>query len=282
MANQIVGLDHAVIAVRDLDQAAEVFRRLGFTLTPRGHHAEWGTANHCAMFGQDYVELLSPEGDGAEAEAVRAFLEQREGLMGLALRTNDGAASGESLRRAGLDVPVPRSLSRRLDAPDEPVLMFSETPLPADATPGVPTRMIQHLTAQRDRHPEWLQHVNGAFGIAAVTAVVDDPVSLTPAWDRVFGPHSAVVTDETVTVHTGRGLIFLTRPEDLTQLHPDAELDEQPPPPALVVLALQVADTRKAAEILHAGGVEFGRDSDGTIRIPPSQACGVTIEMAGA
>src|SRR5215211_4643411 len=41
----IVGLDHIVVLVRDLDGAAETWRRLGFTLAPRGtHSAHMGTA----------------------------------------------------------------------------------------------------------------------------------------------------------------------------------------------------------------------------------------------
>lgn len=282
MANHITGLDHAVIAVRDLDQAAEAFRRLGFALTPRGHHAEWGTANRCVMFGQDYIELLAAEGAGVEADSVRAFTRQREGLMGIALRSTDGAATAESLRRAGLDVPVPRSLSRKLDDGAGTTLMFSEVPLPAEATPGVNSRVVQHITAQRERFPEWTDHPNGAFGIASVTAIVAAPTELTPAWDRVFGPHAAVITDDTVTVHSGRGLIFLAKPDDLSQLHPEAEDEELPPPPALVVLALQVADTGRAAELLHRNGVGFSRDSEGTIRIDPEDACGVFVEMVGA
>lgn len=281
MANHITGLDHAVIAVRDLAAAAEVFTRLGFALTPLGHHAEWGTANRCVMFAGDYVEILAAEGAGAEADAVRAFTSQRDGLLSLSIGSANGAATGESLRAAGLVVPMARSLSRKLDDGKGTTLMFSELPLPVEATPGIATRIIQHITAERERHPHWLEHPNGAVGIASVTAIVDEPPALTPAWDVVFGPHSAVLTDDTVTVHTGRGLIYLTRPDELTQLHPEAELDELPPPPALVALAIRVVDTDRAAAVLKANDVEFSRDREGTIRIPPSEACGVFIEMIG-
>lgn len=282
MANYITGLDHAVIAVGNLQAAAEIFGKLGFALTPKGHHAEWGTANNCIMFAQDYVELLSAETGGAEAERVRSYKRGQDGLMSVSLSSSNGAAAAESLRGAGLDVPMARSLSRKLEDGKGTTLMFSEVPLPPAATPGVPTRVVQHITAERERNPQWMEHPNGAIGIASVTAIVDDPPALAPAWDRVFGPHSSVMTDDTVTVHTGRGLIYLTRPEELTQLHPDAELDELPPAPALVALALQVADTDRAAALLKANKVEFSRDREGTIRIPPSEACGVFIEMIGA
>lgn len=280
MANNITGLDHAVIAVRDLEAAAEVFRRLGFALTPKGDLPEWAAFNHCAMFGGDYLELLAAGGEGPEATQLKDFTARGDGLMSVSLGSANGAAAAESLRNAGLEVPVPRSLSRKLD--DGTTLMFSEVPLPAGATPGVPLRIIQHITAERLRNPQWLDHPNGAVGIASVTAIVDEPPELTAAWDTVFGPHTAVLTDDTVTVHTGRGLIYLTRPDELTQLHPEAELDELPPAPALVALAIKVADTDRAAAVLKANRVEFSRDREGTIRIPPSEACGVFVEMIAA
>jgi hypothetical protein len=57
-------LDHVVVTVRDrLDEAHAAYRRLGFTLTPRGHHT-LGSMNHLAVFGTDYLELLAvPPGD---------------------------------------------------------------------------------------------------------------------------------------------------------------------------------------------------------------------------
>lgn len=282
MHTHVTGLDHAVIAVRDIAAAAETLRRLGFALSPTGHHPEWGTVNICAMFAQDYLEILCAEGPGEVADTVRSFTREREGVMTLSLSTRDGAAAVEHLRSKGFDVPEPRSLSRKLDDGKGTTLMFSEIMLPPEATPGIPSRLVQHITAERERHPEWLDHPNGAIGIASVTAIVDEPGELIPAWDLVFGPHSATPTDNTVTVHTGRGLIFLSRPDDLTQLHPEAELEEPPPAPALVALALQVADTDRAASILKANGIQFSRDAEGTIRIPPSEACGIFLEMIGS
>jgi catechol 2,3-dioxygenase-like lactoylglutathione lyase family enzyme len=53
-----LAIDHAVIAVRDLDAALASFRALGFTLTPRGYHSI-GSQNHCIMLGRTYIELLA-------------------------------------------------------------------------------------------------------------------------------------------------------------------------------------------------------------------------------
>jgi hypothetical protein len=52
-------IDHVVVNVRDrLDQGAQAYRRLGFTLTPRGYHS-LGSMNHLAIFGTDYLELIA-------------------------------------------------------------------------------------------------------------------------------------------------------------------------------------------------------------------------------
>jgi catechol 2,3-dioxygenase-like lactoylglutathione lyase family enzyme len=55
----VVGIDHAVVMVKDLDKAAENYRRLGFTVSPRGtHSAHMGSGNYTIMFDPDYMELL--------------------------------------------------------------------------------------------------------------------------------------------------------------------------------------------------------------------------------
>ena len=52
------GLDHIVHAVRDLDAAAEFYRRSGFTVGARNRH-EWGTHNYIVQFPGVFVELIT-------------------------------------------------------------------------------------------------------------------------------------------------------------------------------------------------------------------------------
>ena len=275
MTSHITGLDHVVIAVRDLDAAAETFRRLGFTLSERGEHAQWGTANCCAMFGDSYVELLAARAEGEPADRVRAFTESREGLMALAFGTRDAAADA---RRLGLAAPA--ELSRTIPTGDGPALArFQIAKLPVAATPGAESFLCQHLTPELLRQPGWTGHANTATGVTSVTALAADPVSLMGDWDRLIGPARSTATDETVTVHTGRGLVFLCRPEDLDQLHPEAEDEPAPPPPALVALTITVADPETAAAVLRGNGIPYSRDPNGNLRIAASDCHGVFLEM---
>ena len=55
----VIGIDHAVVVVRDIDKAAENWKRLGFTVSPRGtHSAKMGSGNYTIMLDPDYMELL--------------------------------------------------------------------------------------------------------------------------------------------------------------------------------------------------------------------------------
>lgn len=276
MRNTILGLDHAVIAVRDLEAAGATFARLGFTVTPVSSHAEWGTANRCLMFAHDYVELIAAVGEGEAAGRVGAFTQDREGLLAVAIGTTDAAAAVECLRSRGLDVEAPRPLSRL--AGGLPV-RFEVAVLPPEATPGMPAWLCRHLTPEALRRPGWLDHANGASGIASVTAVLADPPAAVTAWERVFGAASATLTDEMVTVHTGHGTVFLTQPQDLDMLHPAADEGGLPAPPALVVLSLTVADPGRAARLLDTAGIDYDRDVEGNVRIPAAEAHGVLIEL---
>ena len=274
MTSHITGLDHVIIAVRDHERAASVFRALGLTLTSRGEHAEWGTANVCVMFGADYLELLAATGDGGPADRVRDFTQSREGLMGLVWGTSDAGADC-----ARLGIEPPGALSRSIEGD---TARFIAGILPPDTTPGIASFLCQHLTPEKLRRSGWTDHPNGARGMISVTAVMAEPLDLMGYWDRLIGPAAATATDETVTIHTRHGMVFLCRPDDLGQLHPEADSDEPPAPPAMVALTLQVADTDTAARLLKANGIGFDRDRQGRIAIPPEEACGVLIELVQA
>src|SRR5262249_11203629 len=82
----VIGIDHAVVMVKDLDKAAENYKRLGFTVSPRGtHSAHMGSGNYTIMFDPDYMELLGVLAPTEQNAPARAFLEKRgEGIERIA------------------------------------------------------------------------------------------------------------------------------------------------------------------------------------------------------
>jgi len=147
-------IDHAVIAVRDLDAAAASFTALGFTLTPRGYHSI-GSQNHCIMLGSTYIELLAAPIAHPWLEYYRNFVAHGDGLAALALATDDADAAYASLRAQGIPARQPMDLARPVEGG---VARFRLVQIE-----NAPQLFIcQHLTRELVWRREWQAHANGA------------------------------------------------------------------------------------------------------------------------
>ena len=114
----IRGIDHVLVGVRDLEAARSSYTRLGFTVSPRGRHIGWGTANYCIMFPDDYIELLGIVDPTQFTNNLNRFLESREGLLGLAFASDDVSLAARALNRAGIAPGEMRDLKRILEHPE--------------------------------------------------------------------------------------------------------------------------------------------------------------------
>ena len=78
-------LDHAVINVKyDMDGAVQLFKKLGFSMTPRGFHSH-GSMNHLMVFENDYLELIGiPEGKMIERQDL---MDAPVGTNGIVFKT---------------------------------------------------------------------------------------------------------------------------------------------------------------------------------------------------
>jgi 4-hydroxyphenylpyruvate dioxygenase-like putative hemolysin len=163
-----LAIDHAVIAVRDLDAAAAGFGALGFTLTPRGHHSI-GSQNHCIMFAATYVELLVAPLAHPWLEYYRAF---GEGLAAIALSTDDADAAYRDFKDAGAKPPI--DLARPVEGG---VARFRLVQIE-----GAPQVFIcQHLTPELVWRREWQTHANGARQLLSASLPAKKPFDGLPA-----------------------------------------------------------------------------------------------------
>lgn len=184
----ITGIDHALIGVRDLEAARETWMRLGFTVSPRGRHIGWGTANYCIMFQRDYIELLGIVDPDQFTNDLDRFLEQREGALGLAFATGDAVAAAAELTARGIAVDGPKDLKRILELPEGDALpAFSLVHLPPEAVPGLKAFLCQHLSRDLVWQPQWTAHPNTALGIRRVTVAVEDPEATARAYAEIWG-----------------------------------------------------------------------------------------------
>ena len=179
MLPTIDGLDHVVIAVRDLQAAADDWGRLGFTVSPRGLHSpHMGSGNHTIMFGEDYVELLGVVAPQPHNAPMRRFLEGREGLERCAFTTRDAAAGVAALRERGLAGVGPIEFGRPVPLPGggETEARFSVFQWPEEEAPGgVRIFACQHHTREAVWIPTLQRQGNGATGIRRVLVADAEP-----------------------------------------------------------------------------------------------------------
>jgi len=278
------GIDHTIVGVRDLEGARAAYARLGFTLSPRGSHIGWATANYCMMFAADYVELLGMAGGAGESAGLDRFLARAEGLMGLALKTADAGGASAQLQGLGVAASAPKDLARRLELAEGTVMpRFRLVDVPPGLAPDFKLFLCQHLTPAHLRRPAWTQHANGAQGIQRVTIVVEAPAALASGYRALFGGNAVLAaTAESLTVRpeTGGHLHFLT-PAAFRALAPTADVALAPRGTTLVGTDFRVADPAATARQLATAGIPFRATAHG-LEVAARHAAGCLVAFVAA
>jgi catechol 2,3-dioxygenase-like lactoylglutathione lyase family enzyme len=192
-------LDHVIVCVRDLPDAAETYARLfGREPSWRGAHPGQGTANALFRLANTYLELVGVSGEGPFARVIGERLERDgEGLIGLAFGTDDADACAAELRARGIAAADPREGSG-VDLRSGAKRSWRNVHWPPAATRGVLSFAIEHLsradalppaplTSPRESAVEALDHVvvRSPDGDAA-RAVWGESLGLRLALDKSF------------------------------------------------------------------------------------------------
>jgi catechol 2,3-dioxygenase-like lactoylglutathione lyase family enzyme len=143
----ITGLDHVVVLVRELEAGAAAYQTL-FARAPAWRSAGDGAETVLFTLDNMTLELMSPAGDGAAADRIRAALaEQGEGLASICFRTNDIAKMHRRLDRLMLK-PEPVADAESRDAISGATLSWRRTRASTEATRGVRLFFLER-TAER-------------------------------------------------------------------------------------------------------------------------------------
>jgi catechol 2,3-dioxygenase-like lactoylglutathione lyase family enzyme len=268
----IRGIDHAVIAVRNLDAARDAYRRLGFTLTPRGRHS-LGSQNHCIMFGSDYLELMALPKPHPALQRLGDFLAKGEGLEALALATDDAAGLCAELAADGVAAEAPLDFSRPVAGLGE--ARFRTVQMPLELSPGCRVFACQHLTRELVWRPEYQRHAVGATQIAAVAVVAEDPATAAASYARLLDTRPSKI-DEGLLLQTGSAPIALASRWNLGHRLRGVGLPLRARP-LVAALFLRVADRANAARVLRRNGLRPVALPDGSIAVNAEDAHGVAV-----
>lgn len=251
-------IDHVVLDVRDrMAAGAARLRALGFALTPLGRHS-LGSANHLAVLGEDYLELLGTDVPGG---ALRPDIEAFPvGLNGLVFRTEDAAALAAALLARGVPALPPQSFHRPVELPDgtQSDACFRTVRLDRGAAFDGRLYWCEHLTPQHVWRREWQAHPNGALAVARVLLAARDPERQAALFRRIFGAEAVAAGPE--------GRVLLRCGAAVVEVAPHAvvaaELGSAAPDPAsrgdhLALLALRVRSIDSTAAQLAGAGIAF-------------------------
>jgi len=271
----IKGIDHVVIAVRDLDSVQDTFRRMGFTLTPRGHHT-LGSENHCVMFGHDYCELLMVPQRMPGREYYYDFARIGDGLAAVALKTDNARGAFGELTAAALAPSEPVDFSRPvLLAEGASAASFRITQLGLEHTPGGQVFLCQHFTRDVVWRAEYQAHANTALGLAALAIVTPDVAATAAAYERLFDVKARTI-NEGLLINTGDTPIAVVSESALAKKLPGVWISARHQP-CMAALFIRVASRDTAERTLRAGGLHPTRMPDGSVAIGAAEAHGVAI-----
>jgi catechol 2,3-dioxygenase-like lactoylglutathione lyase family enzyme len=279
------GLDHIAHAVRDLDAAAALYRRMGFTVGARNRHP-WGTHNHVVQLPGFFVELLTvaePEKliGGGFAELFgrfnQNFLREREGLSFLVLESTDAAADHCAFEAAGIAASDTLRFEREGKRPDgTPVTVAFSLAFARDTlAPGTSFAVCQQHYPENFWNPDFQKHANGAIGIAGAVMVAENPTDHHIFLSAFAGERALQSTSSGITVATPRGDIQIMSAaafeDHFSDRAPDAGSGAR-----LAALRLRVRQLPVAASALQASDIGFA-ERIGRIVVPADTAMGATI-----
>ena len=277
MTYPVPTIDHVVVNARDcLDEAQALYTRLGFTLTPRGYHT-LGSANHLAIFGTDYLELigiLSPDA------ARQDIMKDPPGLNGLVFGTEDSAAVYAALSAAGVPATPPNEFSRPVELPDgsAPDAVFRTVHIqPAQGRPGR-IYFCHHFTRDLVWRDEWRHHANGTVGVARAVIAAEDPAVLGDLFARMFGPGTVQAMTAGVSLVVGLQRFDVLTHAAVADLLGNAASDPAGRSYYMAALTLRTLGLDQAAAALTAGEVPAVRELN-RILVPASAAMGCPIEF---
>jgi hypothetical protein len=160
-------LDHAVINVRrQMDQAEDSFRDLGFHLTDRGYHT-LGSINHLMIFGRDYLELIGlPDEPGGDQSRRPDIANAPFGINGLVFKTADVDETFAHLQKIGMAGNPPKAFSRPVVLDSGTLDAHFRTVHVRDGVfPGGRVYFCEHATPELVWRSQWQHHRNGALAM---------------------------------------------------------------------------------------------------------------------
>ncbi len=278
MTLPLATLDHVVINARDdMDHAADVYRRLGFTLTERGYHS-LGSMNHLAMFGTDYLELIAVPKNATSGRLD--ILNYAFGLNGLVFGSEDSAVTYAELQKVGAPFDAPVEFTRPVKyTGGQGDARFRTVRMKPGHMPYGRIYFCHHFTRELVWRDEWRHHANGAVAVARAIIVEPDPAKASKLYSDMFGTESIHDIKGGKSLTVGNARYDIVTETALKAEFGDAVPDAEGRPAYMAGLTLRTTSLAKAGAALQAGRIDGVIKKADRVIVPAKQAINAVLEF---
>ncbi|QKG19885.1 VOC family protein [Actinomadura verrucosospora] len=274
----ITGLDHLMLAVPDLEEAADAIAgSLGLRLERGAVHPDFGTANRTVRVPGLYLELITFTDRAAAVrrpvgERMADVLAGGGGWLSFVLGALDLTGTVRRLRRRGVPLDPPHE--GRAVRPDGEVRRWWLAGHGTDFRLGrMPSVIEYEAKGQVDPPPEGLGYE--LRGVSRVDVATDDLAGGVHRFGALLEQAPEHGHDARLGVDTAA--FPLPDGTSVRLLGPDTGVR-----PGLAGVALAVTDVSAAAEALAGRGVPTTGGPDGEIHVDPSRTAGARFSFREA
>ena len=279
-----VTLDHLAHWVPDIDAASARLEQLGFTLTPYSRQfmppgpgdepVPAGTANRCIMLEQGYIEILTAEGDTPNAASLRQGMQRYIGVHLVCFGAADAGETAARLTQHGLPPLAPVHLQRRIGTETgEGLARFTVLRLPPGVMEEGRIQYCIHHTPELLWQQRWLEHKNGAIGLASVMMLVEKPAEAAKRYERFLGRAGDRIAGNDFAFPLDRG--------SLTLMEKAPALPDPPSMPFIASYCVRVRNIDETWRFLEHAKAGAKRAKHGVIAVDGGPALGGTILFQG-
>jgi hypothetical protein len=278
-------IDHLVIAARDLEAQAALYRQLGFQVGARNRHP-WGTENHIVQFADSFLELIGL-GEGFAAAPATAgvysfggfladLLERHEGIAMLVLRSSDAEADRLAFARAGIGDFARFDFARKGRSPDggEVDVAFSLAYAQDPALPDAGFFVCQQHFPENFWNARLQIHANGARAIAGIVVARERPQDHVEFLQSFAGASEARRIEGGFSIEAGAATIEILTPQTIGGRYGAGALTFDGPP--LAILRVEVRDAAATSAILARSQTPFTQRGQ-TLIVAARDALGAAI-----
>ncbi|MBS0529637.1 MAG: VOC family protein [Proteobacteria bacterium] len=268
----IVGLDHVVLVLRDIEAGVATYQSL-FARAPAWRAEADGVATVLFTLDNTTLELIAPKAETDSANRIRAALDaQGEGLASICFRTNDIERMHRRLERLALK-PTPVGEAESRDITSGAVLQWKRTRTETELTRGVRLFFLQR-EAERPASP-----VSASAPITAMDHIVistGDPERAAALYGARLGLDMALDRS-----HPDWGRLMFFRCGDLiveVAHHPESRMDAARDRLRGVCWRIEDADATRARLVsagIDVSEIRAGRKPGTRVMTVRSGTCGV-------